>query len=371
MQNSVVARVLGIALLLATPLGATEPELSTAENLSEAAPCEQLLERTQHVSLVNFVLRMARARGNIHRLVEGLETRYGKVNFDVVLPFSSRRIFILQERDLISSVMRKDARLPYVNKNFDLSHGHFHSINSVDTTDALWKDLHADLFEIFKHKKITDIMEKHKDILVGRSSYNLNDTLEEYFLRVWGEYCFGEMPPERFTQMRERLVTVLGKVFHSNRFNRLPLLGHYTSVRNRQRFAEELKQVDVELAEILKSSIAQKQGVFYELYARLVPKYPNAFQIALDNSFLGVLVYDFIYIVILDALTHMAKFPERDRHEQVRQSRHNGFLYPYRFREVAEDFDEFRKGDFCILNLQKSGLYFSSGPRACPRRGTF
>lgn len=319
----------------------------------------------------SFLLQAALAKGDIHRLVGRLEKSYGALNFRVAIPFTSRRLFIFQEKEPIRAVMRQDARLPYVNKNFDVSHGHFSSINSVDTTDDLWRDLHGELWDIFKSNAISPLMEKYREELTREGTYNLNERLEAFFLKVWSEYCFGDVDSVQFNSMREKLVGTLGKVFHQNRFNRWPLVGRWTSQRNRRRYDAELKEVDSELGAILRGAIAQKKGAFYQLYERLRPKYENAFQITLDNSFLAVLVYDFIYIVTLDALAHIAKDPSLDRAQQFRQSRHDGFLYPFRFREVAQAFDGFRPGDFCVLNLQKSGLYFSSGPRACPGAGLF
>lgn len=334
--------------------------------------CKNVLERTRQVPISNALKLLART-GNIHAWVEELERRYEGLSFRIPLGrlAAHRTLFILQERDLISDVMRKESRLPFVNRNFDASHGHFHSINSVNTTDPLWHDLHNELADIFKTHSIVEIMERHKGLLLEDPTYNLNDRLEEYFLRVWGEYCFGPVPFAQFRHMRNRLVEVLGRVFHQNPVNRLPWIGAATSRFNYWRHREELSAVDQELSAVLSLAISNQQGAFYELYKRLQPKYENAYEITRDNSFLAVLVYDFIHIVMLDAFVHIAKYPERDREAQVRQSRHDGFLYPFRFRVVAEDFDEYKKGDFVVVNLQKSQLHFSHGARRCPGAGLF
>jgi hypothetical protein len=334
-------------------------------------PCQGALTRSAQVSFMRFFGEALRAKANIHNLVRNLEEKFSAKNFQVKIPFSERRLFIFQERDLIQSVMRKDARLPFVNKNFDLSHGHFHSINSVDTTDALWHDLHFELFDIFKTHPIAPLMQKHKALLNSEGVFNLNARLEDFFLKVWGEYCFGSIDHTQFRKTRGRLIDVLTKVFHTNKLNRVPWLGNWTSRLNRRLHSRELEAVDGQLRELLAVSIAERKGAFGELYHRLAKKYPNAFEITLDNSFLAVLVYDFIHIVSLDALARLAQDPQKDPATQFKESRHAAFLYPFRFREVAEDFDDFRRGDFCILNLQKSGLYFSAGPRTCPGAGLF
>ncbi len=160
-------------------------------------------------------------------------------------------------------------------------------------------------------------------------------------------------------------------MFHKNPLNRLPVIGSITSKRNNKKYAAGLKEVDDGLAQILDFAIEHKQGAFYQLYEKLKPKYPDAYQIALDNSFLGILVYDFIDIILLDATAKIAKFPEMDRKKQVQRSMHDGFLYPFRFRTADEDFGDVKRGDYCVINLQKSGLYFSYGPRFCPGANLF
>jgi adenylate kinase len=323
------------------------------------------------ISCMDLVLSIART-GNIHGSIDRLEAKYGATNFQMPIPLSGgRRLFIFQDTDEVKRTLRASTLLPYVNRNFDLSHGHFNSINSVNTTDPLWVDLHQHLIQIFKNKKITSLMLKYRDILTARDSYNLNDALEEFFLKVWGEYCFGPTDPAEFKRIRDLLVDTLGDAFHKNPLNRLPFIGRWTSQLNFQRNKAKFAEVDAGLTKILQNAIAQKQGAFYELYERLQPTYPNAFQITLDNAFLGVLVYDFLYIVLLDAMVNIAQHPERDRESQIQTSTHQGFLYPFRFRIAAEDFGEVKRGDYIVINLQKSGLHFSYGARFCPGMNLF
>lgn len=302
--------------------------------------------------------------------MEELEKITGSVNYRISVPLSGKSIYIFQDRDLVTQVLKKQTKLPFVNKNFDLSHGHDNSINAVNTVDPLWHDLHYGLAEIFAHKRITPIMEKHQDLLLTKQ-YCLNKVLEQFFLKVWSEYCFGPVNITDFSELRLFLVETLGKVFHQNRVNRLPWIGKLTSLRNRKKYAKELGKINEGLARLLCSAITNKQGMFYELYAGLTSKYPNAFEIALDNSFLGILVYDFIYIVLLDALAKIAKNPSTNRFLQIQKSMHDGFLYPFRFRTAEEDFQGVHRGDYCIINLQRAGLFFSSGDRYCPGQTIF
>ena len=330
--------------------------------------CTSLLDRTAPVSLGTFVGTLARTR-NIHALVDSLERTHAGPSFRV--PLRGRTLYVLQEKDLIQTVMRSESQLPFVNRNFDASHGHFRSINSVNTGDALWADLHHELADIFKTQSIVPLLEKHKSVLTGAKRFNLNQTLEEFYFKVWMEYCFGPLDYAASKATRDRLIAVLGRVFHQNPVNRLPVLGAATSRWNRWRHRSELRAVDAELTQILRSAIAHERGAFYELFRRLRPNYPDAFRITLDNSFLAVLVYDFIHIVMLDTLAHVAQTPDVDRKQQFLDSRHHAFLYPFRFRVMNEDHDGFRKGDFVVVNLQKSGLYFSAGARFCPGAGLF
>lgn len=330
----------------------------------------KLSNQVREVSFSNLVFSLLATR-DIHKLVERLEHRYHTTNFSIPVPCSSKKIFIFQDKTWVSKVLKKQTRLPFVNQNFDISHGHKYSINAVNTIDPLWADLHNGLASIFAKKRIAPLLEKNRHVLFGNGEFIINDILEEFFLRIWSEYCFGPVDFSQFKTLRAKLVETLIKVFHGNPVNRLPWVGRLTSLRNYHKYLRELEDVDAGLAELLQSAISNKQGIFYELYELLRPKYDNAFQIALDNSFLGILVYDFIYIVLLDATVKIAKNPETNRFLQVQKSMHDGFLYPFRFRTAEESFDGVSEGDYCIINLQRAGLYFSSGPRYCPGQPVF
>lgn len=328
-------------------------------------------QATKEVSFLDVISAAMSSKGDIHKLTLDLERKNEGKNFRIRLPFSDRSIFIFQNREDIAKVLKKKSELSFVNKNFDTSHGHFNSINSVDTSDELWESLHYELLEIFKRKKISPIMDKYKDILIGRETYEITETLEDYFLKVWAEYCFGPTEVKGFAKLRLQLVDTLTKVFHANRANRVPVIGGLTSKFNRWRYASELRQVDEGLAALVQSAIDSKQGAFYELYEKLKSKYPNAFQITVDNAFLGILVYDFIHIILADATANIAKFPDVNRKGQVQRSIHDSFLYPFRFRVAGEDFGDVQTGDYCVLNLKRAGLYFSFGARVCPGANLF
>lgn len=328
-------------------------------------------DEIREVTFSNLVRTLWQTR-DIHKLFASLEDQHSGINFRIRVPLSRKSIYVFQHKNWVAKTLKKQTRLPFVNKNFDLSHGHKYSINAVNTVDPLWDHLHNGLAAIFSRKRIAPLLEKYQDILLRDGDFVINDVLEEYFLKVWSEYCFGPVDIQQFSALRKYLVETLVKVFHGNPWNRLPYIGRALSLINRWRYRRQLREVDDGLSALLQSAIKNQQGMFYELYEILAAKgYSNAFQIALDNSFLGILVYDFIYIVLLDATVKMAKHPEVNRFMQVQKSMHAGFLYPFRFRTAEEDFDGVRTGDYCVINLQKAGLYFSSGPRYCPGQSVF
>jgi hypothetical protein len=324
----------------------------------------------KEVCLFGFIYYIVIYR-DIHKILAHLEKTHQTMNFKISIPFSKRKILFFQDRAMVAKVLQKKSRLPFVNHNFNVSHGHFRSINAVNTTDSLWKDLHFELLGIFNQTKISPIMEKYKHILIGDLKYRPEEALEEYFLKVWSEYSFGPIDDREYAKVRKQLIDNVTLTFHGNPVNRLPWIGWITSKLNYLRYRTNIERVDSGLSEFLKSAIHRKQGAFYQLYEKLQPKYPDAFQIALDNAFLGVLAYDFIYIVLLDFVVNLAKSPDKDRKTQLQKSIHQGFLYPFRFRKMDESFDEVNKDDFCVINLQKAGLYFSYGPRFCSGANLF
>ena len=58
-------------------------------------------------------------------------------------------------------------------------------------------------------------------------------------------------------------------------------------------------------------------------------------------------------------------FPDVDRTEQLQRSIHTGFLYPFRFRVAEAPSGPVQAGDYVMVNLRQSGMYFSYGVYSC------
>lgn len=328
--------------------------------------CVRFLEKAHSISKWQAFASLAATR-DIHRFVDHLEATTGQQNFVMQLPFSHSRVFFLQDPDLVRSVLKAKTSLGFVNHNFDISHRHSRTINTVNLSDDLWRDLHTELTDIFNTTPISNLMEKHKGLLIGDFQYNLNERLEEFFLRVWSEYMFGPIDVAEFQRVRLFWIATLRKVFHTNRLNRLPYIGELTSTMRARQNQESLTAIDADVSKFLRSSIENQHGTFSELYRRLLPKYGEgeSFLIARDNSLLGILVYDFVYGVVLDYILQNAKSQASNWRSQLPKSQETAFLYPWRFRVAEEPIGDARVGDYFVINLVRARLPFSCGPRVC------
>lgn len=323
-------------------------------------------------------------RGDIHKTIEKISEIYESINFKITIPFCST-VWVLQEKELIKPVLTsRMTSLGSVNQHFNISHGHYDSINGVNQSDLLWEDLHTMLARILNHEGIEPLMEKHRAILIPADLSEkicINDALGSFLFKVWGAYTFGPQTDEAlYKELRDSIVDYIQKTFHKNPWNRVPFVGKALSYFNHYWHRDEIDGIDVRLSRLLDGSIDAKVGIFAKLYEELLqtgcytPE--RVRKIVHDNAFLSFLVYDFIYIVALDYLVTLAKenspaAADEQRKVILKGSIDRGFLFPFRFRIADEPIGEIAPKDLCVLNLKAAGLYFSYGPRRCPGQGLF
>ncbi len=291
----------------------------------------------------------------------------------------TKKLYILQDQESVKKVLSKStcAQLTYINSVFFNSHGHKYGIGNIDYRpgENLWHGLHSCLIQAIDFKTIQSLMDKHKYILLGDHSftYNMNTVLEKFIMTVWAQYTFGESCSQiDYSCIRTQLLTVLKKTFYNSHLNLIPIIGPIVASMKRIWYSKDLKAVDNSLKKLLKLN----SGFMFKFRTNLgeYNKQHKIFPeeqldaIILDNSFLSVLVFDFLYMVILEATLKIAKHQVNSpdvRLAMKQESIKNAFLFPFRFRYCPIN------GDYAILNLHSSQQYFSYGPRSCVGRGLF
>jgi len=137
-------------------------------------------------------------------------------------------------------------------------------------------------------------------------------------------------------------------------------------------YRKELEEIDLMLEKLIKED--RSPGFIHKFRDQVTDYIHNPVLkekiniIVLDNAFLSVLVYDFIYLFLLEYMVHITtnninKLEERKGVKNV--CLESAFLFPYRMRYINNNNEELNKGDFAIIDLIESKHYFSYGPRSC------
>lgn len=340
----------------------------------------------QSVSMLSFGWHLLWNR-DFHKTVEKVKEVYHAPDFFVRIPLSGRNIYFLENEEIVKAVLKAKTSLGFVNENFNITLGHRYSVNGLNMSEPLWKELHNGLLSIFTRGKrpIEQLMENNKEILTSEPTSCVNNTLKQFFLRVWGEYCFGpDVKLEDYISLRKDLFSFVRIAFHGNTWNRMPVVGRMMSHFNHYWHGKSLASVNERLTSMVDQSIKSQKGAFYELFVMMNENHSEdeAFEITRDNSFLSFLVYDFIYMISLDFMVNLAKQgspkPADDevidvnRKEVFKASIERGFLFPYRFRVANEEIGgAISPNDMCLINLKEPQLFFSYGPRHCVGQGLF
>ncbi len=320
-----------------------------------------------NISLWRFIWLLL-TNWSIHLVIKNLDDEYGDSS-DYTISLFNCKLYILQTKPAVKEVLLKKAQITYVNKTFFNSHGHFYGIGNLDvkTDHVLWSTVHNGLKHAISLDNLAPLMKSHSDILTYKYNFNycINDVLEEYMCNVWGKYCFGlNTNIETYKLLRTKIIFVINKTFHNNSTNSLPLLGPLICNIKRFIYRRELLEIDDLLKELI--SNGEHDGFIHKFQDNIsTGDNNNNDQIVLDNAFLSVLVYDFLYMHILESVVKTAKY-QIDSHKQriLNKNIHlkNAFLFPMRFRKISST-------EYSIINLISSDFLFSYGLRACVGTG--
>jgi hypothetical protein len=299
------------------------------------------------------------------------------------LKIFGKTIWILQKKSEVTKVLNKssESSLTFANKTFFHSHGHYYGIGNLDIGDetSLWHIVHQTLLKAAQQEnhKLSQLMNAHLDILTYKYNYHycINKILKEYVLTIWGKFCFGDdIDIEKYTKMRDLTIGTLRKTFYDHYTNLIPGLGAVICKLKYWLHRRKFMRIDRILLElILKEGNKGFMHKFMHELCESIKDPKLVLQIVLDNAFLSTLVYDFIYIFVLEAIVKISRDKVDDYEQRMKRKNEflgNAFLFENRLRYINHTNGPMKPGDYAIVNLVKTELYFSYGPRACIGVGT-
>jgi adenine phosphoribosyltransferase len=314
--------------------------------------------------------------------VNELEQRYHTTDFEVNLA-SFPLMYILQSNQHVKTVLTGNTRTGYHNNNFDVAHGHSLNINATQafngsadmTHNPLWKNIHKGLLHSVGDKQtVTKLLDKHIHKLFSHKQFTLDKQLEKCLLGFWCEYMFGpNVDVKEFRKTREKLLHAMRYAFYGNTLKNTPVLGELTCRFYGWLKGNEFQEVDDELRGFLgqaDSGLLNKLKIALQASADFPAELVD--QVLLDNSFDFILVFDFINNALYETMASIIKNKINDdqaRRENFAPGLRSAFLFPYRVRVPQQTIQLNDKtiaaGSYVYVNLVKSGLYHSYGPRAC------
>jgi adenine phosphoribosyltransferase len=295
-----------------------------------------------------------------------------------------KTIWIIEDKDLIKKVLSKESNavLTFTNKNFFASHYHSLGIGNIDyeNNECLWRGLHNSLSEALKkashNNRLENIMDKHKMILLKNNTFKIPFNVEQYIIAVWSEFCFGNQKGiiDGYTKMREAYLEIIQNSFYNSTINYLPFIGSMSCKIRRYIYKSKYLETD----KILKTYVENStDSSFFLNFAHIFKEYnekynvinPNLIdKVILDNAFLSVFVLDFIHMAISESLLTIinSQIHEIDQRKLAKiDGLTQGYLFPWRMRQIPKDYDIFSKNDYVLMNLHSSKLFFSYGPKTC------
>jgi adenine phosphoribosyltransferase len=353
------------------------------------------LSNLPEISPITFLWTLIRFR-SVNHSIKYIQQQYKIQSFYVRCLW--KRVFILTEANLIGSALsHKNLAQTYIQKNFNLIHGHTDTINEYDSCDSLRHDHHVSAKEcLLSASELTQILQKYKYLLWegynqtsgGQIQFSISRRLETFICHVWAEFSYGKnVDHEKYQRCRQLILHRLGQDFHSSYWVKVPILGSVYCQLTRMWYRKDYNQIDRDLNDLLVgydnvcwstpdlidlASLIDRSGFMGKYYSILRGNDTFREDRLIGTSFLLILVVDFIHKVFLDYLlrSNLEESTKLKAEEIFNQSLHHGFLYPLRYRWQKADhnlnqFNVIRAGDFLIYDLKASGLYFSSGPHSC------
>ncbi len=332
-------------------------------------------------------LKLYLSYGNFYDVVEELQKRYGGASdFQIMLAYAPM-FYIIQNRDSVKKLLSANTTTGYQNHNFEVAAGHRLNINGVqawqnksgDEKNPIWDNIHRGLAKSVGNKELlTALVRKHIPKFLAKKTFDLDISFEDFMLDFWCEYMFGDkVNAHEYSEMRKKMLGALSYSYYSNKWKSIPYVGNLTCRIYGYMKSAEFRQVDADLKRFIEQACADKNGLIYRFKEALLQSdtFPRELvdEAVLDNAFDFVLVFDFIHNAMYETLAEILRRNIDSTEQRKRvfpQGTVNAYLFPFRARIPQSDLElpngsVIKAGIPAYINLVKSALYNSFGPRAC------
>ncbi|GEM_PF-183710 len=355
----------------------TNGEIEEVDKSVSAALTTPGLTQVNFLEFMSLYLRS----GNFYDTVTELEKKYNAIDFKIAFYFT---VFdIIQNKEDVKTILKANTTSTYQNHNFDVSHGHDLNINATQAflnnksmeKNPMWQNIHSALAQSAGDSElIKTLIAKHIPLLFSRPTFQLDEVFEEFLLNFWCEYMFGpKINAAEFIETRRKLLATLRYTFYDSRLRNVPYVGTQACRFYHYLKKDEYTQIDKELLRFVEQSDSGLMKRFKEKLETSAD-FPadKVDQAVIDNTFIMVLVFDFISNAMYETLVTILKNElddTVDRKQAYTEGLHTAFLFPFRARTAQQDITlssaTIEKGTSVYINLLKSGLYHSFGPRSC------
>lgn len=376
-------RTLPVVEELKKQKGAVFHHIDSSGTIEEVSQLVNSIVKAKPVEVISYFefLKCYLTSRSFYAAIDQLEkTHGGAADFKIMLGWVTM-FYVIQNREDVKRLLAGNTTTGYQNNNFQMAAGHFLNINAVQAftengeKNPIWEGIHVGLARsVGSSELIHKLINKHIPALFAKREFMLDVEFENFMLNFWCEYLFGnKVNIEEYKATRTKMLAALSYSFYGNKLKSLPFIGNLSC-----RFYGYMKQNEfAEVDSELQSYIDQAGDGLISRFKQELERNENfpkdkIAQAVLDNVFDFVLVYDFIANALYETLAEIVRRDidsSSQRKRTFMQGLSNSFLFQYRVRVPQNDINlestTVTAGVPTYINLLKSGLYHSYGPRAC------
>jgi hypothetical protein len=320
------------------------------------------------VNIFAFIFRLI-----ISRSLDKTLRYFGK---DYTINCFLTTIHVVADREVQQIILKSSPKLSHLNSIFNSAHGFKYTINNVNDTDFLWHIIHNSI-----KQSLLDLKDKiNINMLVDQTIKNnirpnqlteMSEFVDQTTAQWFGTIMIGDW--ELFLRLHAKVSEMIIRTFHSNYFQKIPIIGNIVSIWKRYFAGNEIRLLRKEIHQLINQS-DHTETFFKYFHTNLANMCRNDYkkladEIFIDNMIFAFLTYDFINVVLKGIVFERIDKKNFERNDLTAIMKNN-FLFPFRGRVIDQPINiannSFKKGDICLLNLVESELLFSFGRRSCP-----